>query len=389
MLSTSSLSAMSLVACSGGASSDGNAATSEDSETLSAAQEMSPSSVYVAPGEESPTTGVSDDSTTQNPAYPACHPHLFARGVAYSRVLNDHLGMFLGNVDAILKIGPRIRSLTTRDWVWKDAAGYSFDVSLTKSAPGVFSLTESIAAPGSATFTTVVSGSVDRSDVDDVTKTLAFDLDALHAVVPALAGDKSTGKLAVAVERVTTGTQVKQTADYTLTDFEPIYGDPHGPRTGTVSFLREPGVGGAMIYSSSLVFFCPDNPSSLVADDQVYLRWFVKDGTVSGRADARATGGQFPSGNTWVGLSCRTSTLAKATASDGSTTLTLTDNGYWMMKEESSSGATVEGASVGDSTSSDPACDPAFGAVTDLADATNDPTLPATIPSAGAFPGQF
>ena len=182
---------------------------------------------------------------------------------------------------------------------------------------------------------------------------------------------------------------MKQTVDYTLTDFEPTYGDPHGPRTGTVSFLREPGVGGAMIYSSSLVFFCPDNPSNLVADDQVYLRWFVKDGTVSGRADAKATGGQFPSGNSWVGLSCRTSTVAKSNASDGSTTLTLTDNGYWMMKEESSSGATVEGASVGDSTSTDPACDPAFGAVTDLGDATNDPTLPATIPATGAFPGQF
>ncbi len=262
-------------------------------------------------------------------------------------------------------------------------------MSLTRSAPGVFALTESIAAPGSTTFTTVVTGNVDRSNVDDVTKSLSFDLDALHSVVPAASADKSTGKLAVAIERTTSGSQVKQTVDYTLTDFEPTYGDPHGPRTGTVSFLREPGVGGAMIYSSSLVFFCPDNPSSLVADDQVYLRWFVKDGTVSGRADAKATGGQFPAGNSWVGLSCRTSTLAKAAASDGSATVTLTDNGYWMMKEESPSGATVEGESVGDSTSSDPACDPAFGAVTDLADATNDPTLPATIPASGAFPGQF
>ncbi len=104
-----SASSMGLLACGGGSSSDSNATTSEDSETLSAAQEMSPSSVYVAPGEESPTTAGSDDATTSDPAYPKCHPHLFARGVAYSRVLNDHLGMFLANVDSILKIGPRVR----------------------------------------------------------------------------------------------------------------------------------------------------------------------------------------------------------------------------------------------------------------------------------------
>ena len=220
-------------------------------------------------------------------------------------------------------------------------------------------------------------------------KSLSFDLDALHAAIPAIAGDKSTGTLAVAIERTTSGSGVKQTVDYTLTDFEPTYGDPHGPRTGTVSFLHEPKVGGAMIYSSSLVFFCPDNPSSLVADDQVYLRWFVSGDTVSGRADGKATGGQFPDGNTWEGVSCRTTTVEKATASDGSVSGTITDNGYWMVKEESASGATVEGTSIGDSTASDPACDPAFGPVTDLADATNDPTLPASIPATGAFPGQF
>jgi hypothetical protein len=371
----------------------GNAATSADSEALSAAQEMSPSNVYIAPGEESPTAAstaeTSDDGTTADPAYPLCHPHLFARGVEYARVLNAHLAMFVADVDTILALTPRVRAETTHSWEWKAGSGSSIEVTLTKSAPGVFSVTESVAARGSSTFTTVATGSVDRSDVDDVKKTLTFDLDALHAVIPAGAADKSRGTIAVAIERITSGSQVKQTVGYTLTDFEPMAGDPHGPRTGTVSFLREPGVGGAMIYSSSLVFFCPDNPSGLVADDDVYLRWYVKDDSVSGRADARATGGQFPAGNDWVGVSCRTATVAKASASDGTTTATLTDDGYWMIKEENASGATVAGTSIGDTSTADPACDPAFGPVTELADATSDPTLPATIPASGAFPGQY
>jgi hypothetical protein len=49
----------------------------------------------------------------------------------------------------------------------------------------------------------------------------------------------------------------------------------------------------------------------------------------------------------------------------------------------------VVGSSVGDTQSADPPCDPAFGAVTDLADNANDPTLPTAVPAMGAFPGQF
>ena len=383
------------LACGSKSSSD-----TDDSDFLAAAQELTVAQNVIAPGEQTPESSgaapsvASTDSADSGPgaladaAYATCHPHLFARSVLYSASLNYHVRLFLMDVDALLSIGPRVRTATTHTWTYTGPAGNSLEVTLTKSAPGVFSIEASVAATGSSNFVTVVSGSVDRSNVEDIKKTFLFDLDKLHSVIPAAAGDQSAGQFALDIERTVnaSGADRKRVVTYTLTNFVPVYGDPHGPRSGDIDFVEEPGVGGAMLYSTSLVFFCPANPSNLAADSDVYARWYVGGSTVAGRADARATGGQFATGDTWVGLTCLSVADAQSGSDSGAAVL---DNGYWMMKEEASDGSTVVGSSVTDTQTGDPPCDSAFGAVTDLSDNANDPTLPTAIPATGAFPGQF
>jgi hypothetical protein len=370
--------------CSAAAGSSGAA----DPEFQSAAEELSIGNNSVAPGEEAATTSstitLSSIGTT-----PVCHPHLFERSIDYARALNYHVFLFVRDIDLLVLLHPHLKTGTEHQWLYTSPEGESVDLTIDKTAPGVFSLQLSIAPKGSTTYVPVASGSVDRSNPDDVKKSLSFDFDSLRQVLPPSTVDQAAGQLTVDFERVSqNGADRKRMVTYTLSKFVPVYGDPHGPRSGNIYFLGEPGVGGAMIYDSSTVFFCPANPQQLSADTITYARWYVSGGTVAGRADSRATGGQFPTGDSWAGVACR-SVSAKAAAGDDGGTSTVTDNGYWMVKEEDASGATVRGTDVSDTTPGDPACDPAFGPVTDLADATNDPILPTTIPASGAFPGQY
>ena len=91
------------------------------------------------------------------------------------------------------------------------------------------------------------------------------------------------------------------------------------------------------------------------------------------------------SGDRWVGLSCRSNSLSALAA-----TTFIIDNSYWLIKEEDGSGATLVGLqlAVDDTVTTDSPCNPAFGAVTDLNDDRNDPTIPSGLP-ANAFPNQF
>jgi len=374
------------LACGTGSSSAGTAAAPD---FQAAAEELTLTRVAVAPGEEPPATSATAP-VVDDPSYPKCHPRLFARTVAYSAALNYHLYLFLRDIDGLLKLAPRVQNDTTAQWAYTGTDGDSLQITLTKTAPGVFTIDESVAAAGSETFASVGTGNIDRSDLEDVKKELSFDLDALHKVLGRASDDKSAGQVAVSFDRATGsgGDDLKRSVTYTLTNFVPVYGDPHGPRTGSIFFLDEPGVGGAMLYETSVAFLCPSNPLLLASDATTYARWYVtgtgSTSTVTGRADARATGGQFPEGDLFVGLSCRSVSVANAEAdTDGSTP----DNAYWLLKEEGSSGTTV--VSMTDTTAGDPPCNQVFGPVPSAGDAANDPTLPTAIPSSGAFPGQF
>jgi hypothetical protein len=118
------------------------------------------------------------------------------------------------------------------------------------------------------------------------------------------------------------------------------------------------------------VLLCPANPGDLEADTTTQSRWFIAaDGSVHGRADAKATGGQMPAGDTWEGVTCfqgSRDTLLMPTA----------ETAYWAMKEEDATGATVAGTaqSVGVGAT---ACDPLFGPVPSLTDNASDYGFPA------------
>jgi hypothetical protein len=318
-----------------------------------------------------------------------CHPELFARSIEYSEELNFHLDMFLGGVDDLLEGAPVVSGAGST-WT-SDGRDAGVQLILSETSLGDYDVTLSVAPPGSSDFRSVVTGSVDRSSPDDVTKQLTFDLDALHRVFPPAATDHSSGQLAVTVERVTAdnGDDRKRVVTYKLINFVPVYGDPHGPRSGTIDLIDEPGIGGAMVYDASTVFFCPANPGDLSADASTYVRWRFQNGMVDGRADAIATGGQIPTGDRWVGLSCRTISTS-VPVSTGAIADDVTDNGFWLSKEEDAIGSTLAGAlvAVEDNVMTDPGCDPAFGPVTNLDGYENDPTIPKSL-STGSFPGEF
>ena len=169
-------------------------AAAADPEFQSAAEELTIANNAVAPGEEAPVTSAS--ITTGSLADPTCHPHLFERSVQYSRALNYHVYLFVRDVDLLLLLRPHVKTATTHEWVYSSAQGVSVQVKLTKSAPGVFSMDLSLAPQGSSTYVSVATGTVDRSNPDDLKKSMSFDFDALHTVLPAGTVDKAAGQLA-------------------------------------------------------------------------------------------------------------------------------------------------------------------------------------------------
>jgi len=87
-----------------------------------------------------------------------------------------------------------------------------------------------------------------------------------------------------------------------------------------------------------------------------------------------ATGGKLPAGDTWMGVTC----------AKGQTTA-MPAEGFWMMKLEDSTGATV--SSQMSQVGTEP-CDPVFGAVPSATDNKTDYDF-STDFSAITFPGEW
>jgi len=165
---------------------------------------------------------------------------------------------------------------------------------------------------------------------------------------------------------------VKRSASIALTDFLPEEGDRHGPRTGTFSWVREPGVGGDFQFQDTEVLFCLQNPAGVQSDLTTVARWYnASDGAVHGRADARATGGQLATGEQWLGVTCAKGRTTSAPA-----------EGFWMMKLEDSTGATLAARLAQNGVEP---CDPVFGAVPSATDNKTDYDFTAPV----TFPGEF
>lgn len=333
-----------------------------------------------------PTAGAASATTTQDVVVPTCHPHLFQRSGEIIHRLNKHFFKLVGHVADVIGDNPKLSSGGTRTWEKvKDGVDRKFTMTAVANADGSstwdFEL-EMKSTTGTADFVKVMSGSLSHSGPPDAEGadagiaartedkgSVSFDYTALSTVI---ATEKSRGQITDTFDNVNDPAKgVKRNAAFTLTAFLPEEGDPHGPRTGSYSWEREPGLGGKFQFEDSVVLLCPTNSTNAAADLTTVARWYHSTDGVHGRSDSKATGGQILTGQTWMGVTC----------AKGQTTSQPAE-GYWMMKLESSTGATISGEA--DTTGMDP-CDSAFGAVPSVSSSANDYSFS----SAVTFPGEW
>ncbi len=312
-----------------------------------------------------------------------CHPHLFSRTHEIAGRLNRHSNKMLAHVKDLVADSPKLSAGNTRTWE-SVKNGVDRKLTLTANADGSFSFELDLAAVAATeTFVKVASGSVSSATVTTVTTTNAsfsFDFDALHSVV---SSEKAAGQLAITGKIVKDTTKpapgVQKTLTVAFTNFVPEEGDPHGPRTGSFTHLGEPGIGGSLTFSDSLILLCPSNPSNLVADTQTVARWYkASTGGIHGRADAKATGGQMAAGQMWEGVACHNGQPAQASTA-------ANEDAYWMMKLEDPAGNTVSGSARETTDGQANPCDPVFGAVPSLTNNATDYDFTKAL----TFPGQW
>ena len=311
------------------------------------------------------------DTQALTSAGPDCHPHLFARTGEIISHVNRHFFKMLTHAEDLIKNNP-LTSGESKTWE-NVKNGIDRKLVMTLEADGSYSFVLTLS--NGTTTATVMTGSIDTTTSGTVTETkgsATFDYSALASVVTT---EKSTGQITDTFDIVKDTSKPapgeKRTASMTLTNFH-FDDDLHGPRNGSYSWEREPGVGGKFQFTDSLVLLCPANPSLLDADLTAVARWYKSsDGSVHGRSDAKATGGQIAAGDTWMGVTC----------AQGATT-TAPAEGYWMMKLEDSSGATVAGAA--DTLGSTP-CDSIFGAVPSVTNNASDYDFTAAV----TFPNEW
>lgn len=329
-------------------------------------------------------------------APPDCHPHLFQRTHETMARLNRHFAKVLHHVDKVLAGNPTLAD--GQQHVWEKVEGgidRKLTMQRTANADGSVTFAWELDLKGGAAtdFVKVSSGTMtltggalattdsdadagasDAGTTDTVRErkgSATMDFDALAQVATS---ERARGQITTAFDIVHDPSKPapgnKRSATITFASFLPEEGDAHGPRNGSYTYEREPGVGGKLSFQDSLILLCGSAQDGQVSELATVARWYKStDGSIFGRSDAQASGGQIAAGDKWVGVTCA---KGQTSAAPG--------EGYWLMKEESSSGATVAGHA--DTTGSSP-CAAAFGPVPDLSSNANDYdfTKPVTFPN--------
>jgi hypothetical protein len=325
-------------------------------------------------------------SPTQALTAPDCHPHLFQRtGEIIGRV-NRHFFKLVAHVADVIEDNPKLTTGTTRTWEKvKGGVDRKFSMTATANVDGSTTYDFELdvkSATGTADFVKVMTGSLTHSgpvveehaDAGAPARTedkgsITFDFTALASVITT---EHARGQITDAFDNVHDPIHgVKRSASIKLTNFLPEEGDKHGPRNGSYAWEREPGVGGKFQYQDSVVLLCPANASGAAADLTTVARWYDSATGVHGRTDAKASGGQIATGQTWQGVTCAKGHRAEKPA-----------EGYWMMKLEDVQGATVVGAAA---TVGAASCDSAFGPVPSVNDHKTDYDFSAAV----TFPGEW
>ena len=349
-----------------------------------------PSSAEASPAALT-TTAAAPDATATRGDTDACHPHLFVNTDEVIGRVNRHFTKLVHHVEEVIRNNPSSSSADGTVKVWENVRlGIDRKLTITGTTNSDGSITYAfkleIAAVGTTeTFVQVMSGTLTHSGpgttaVADAGTAVAienkgsvtFDFDALHSVV---ASEQARGQLTDAFDNLNDPAKgVKRTATITLTNFVPDDAQEasHGPRNGAYTWEREPGKGGFFQYEDSFILNCPSNTARAVADVKAVARWYrAADGSIHGRSDAQATGGQIPAGDKWEGVTCAEGPSSSAPA-----------EGEWLMKEEDSTGASLF---IGHIQVGVTPCDTIFGKVPDENDSTNDYDFTAAV----SFPGEF
>ena len=374
------LAAIAAVACAGSGTTQDFLSAAPTYERLAIAQNDS---------DLSPDAIAEGSATETTFATPECHPHLFVRAEEIIRRVNRHFAKHLHHVDELIEDNPLANGDSK---TWENVrAGLDRKLTMTRTdnldGSVTYDFELDIAAAvstGTPSFVKVMSGSITHTgpsasdDPDGGTTaglvenkgTATFDFTALATVKK---NERARGQITDAFDNVRDPAKgVKRSASITLTDFLPEEGDRHGPRTGSYSWLREPGVGGKFQFQDTAVLFCLPNPAGEESDLNTVARWYkASDGSVHGRSDSKAAGGQLAAGQAWMGVTC-----AKGRTTDAPA------EGFWMMKLEDSTGATLTSRTA--QAGSDP-CDPVFGAVPSATDNKTDYDFTSSV----TFPGEW
>ena len=313
-----------------------------------------------------------------------CLPKVARDETRVAATISQHFYKIMHHLSDLVKNNPKLAAGVTRTW---ESVKFGVDrkFTMTLQADGkTYSFMLNV-APTGGPFVTAETATLSSTTVGAVTQTmsvLTLDDSTLQSVVPST---KSSGQVAVAATFVNdtsrpAGQQTKKTATFTLTNFLPTGGDPHGPRNGSFTWEDEPGIGGYFQVNDSLLFPspCPPNPTGAVVSLATVARWYTaSDGSVHGRSDAKAAGGQIATGDQKVAVICTNSPATNPSHPSSS---------YWMEKLEDGTGTTVTTASkTTPPTLTGAPCDSGFGAIPKTTDNSTDYdfTQPVT------FPGQW
>jgi hypothetical protein len=308
-----------------------------------------------------------------------CHPRLFEREREVVERVNRHVYKVLRHVENLIATNPVSATETSKTWT-KTEAGVDIAFTIKLVGPSVYSWELAAAPTGTTPLPVVMSGEIDRNGYageHEGKGTMAIDFAKLHAAFP---NEKAaTGTLEVRFDVSAAARSIAVRGTGVTWDLDPARFDgnvvPTGltvPRDGAYLYHREPGKGGSLKIQDEMVFLCSmapavTNPTLTPASTQLVSRWYhAADGSFHGRTDGKITGGQ---------LVAPVASIVGTVCHSASGEQSVPDHEFfWMMKAEDSTGLLVPGlgAVLTASTGSTPACDPAYGPVPLLADASKD-----------------
>ena len=329
-----------------------------------------------------PAAIVAESASAQamGPGGGVCHPRLFEREREVVERLNRHVYKALRLVERVIATNPVSSTETSKTWT-RTEGGVAVAFTIRLVGPSVYSWDLAAGPTGTTPLPVVLSGEIDRNGYTGAHEgkgTMAIDFAKLHAAFP---NEKAaTGTLEVRFDVAAAARTIAVRGTDITWDLDPAHfaadgGIPVGltvPRDGAYLYHREPGKGGSLKIQDEMVFLCgmapaATNPTLTPANTQLVSRWYhAADGSFHGRTDGKITGGQLVAPvASIVGTVCHSASGEQAVPDH---------EFFWMMKAEDATGALVPGLGmmVNASTGTSPACDPAYGPVPVLADASND-----------------